>query len=644
MSLRISINRLTTMILQKLYELYDRLETDDSYDVAPEGYSYQKISSVIVLERQSGGSVRLFDIKDNREGKTRRPRLCLVPGGDKPTGKVTANSAPQKALFLRNDSAFTLGISVSKKDGAWRTTESEMEFESFKARHLALEHEIVGKGFLGVVEFLKSWNPQNHALNERQLELLAEGQCIFQFRDDMHYVHEEPEVRGWWDKNQKAVTHGPEGRCIITQTFGPIARLHEPKFKPVFGAQSSGSPIVAFDKSGDAFCSYGGDKLQGLNAPVAESVVVRYCKALNLLLNDPRHSLRSRSGASLAIGDATVVFWTEKETPLEPSITRFFSETRREDVSSEEAAQDKALLASLQSAIAAIEKGTVPSLFREESTSYYFLGLTGQAGGRIGIRFWNTGTLGELIQRLAKHHHDLAIVPEWDDSAQHPDPRFPTVWQLLDQLVPLKQGKPNREKIPPLLGGELMRSILNETNYPTLLLNSVLTRIRTVERESKERSRRVNYLRAAILKAYLNRNHDKNMTEALDPNRKEPAYHLGRLFAVYETAQKHAHDWKLERTVRETMYSAASATPLSVFGRLERLHHHHTAKKTHPPGSSESYADIVAAIQQRFTGTPLYPASMNLIEQSLFAVGYYHQLHFLRSLANELKNAASESE
>jgi CRISPR-associated protein Csd1 len=135
-----------------------------------------------------------------------------------------------------------------------------------------------------------------------------------------------------------------------------------------------------------------------------------------------------------------------------------------------------------------------------------------------------------------------------------------------------------------------------------------------------------------------------NIEQAIDETRTEPAYHLGRLFAVYEHAQKNAHDWKLKRTIRETMYSSASSTPLAVFGRLERLHHYHTAKKSHPKGGTRettgSYADMIREIKQHFKGqTPIYPASLNLVDQSLFAVGYYHQMqHFQNILDNSDKN------
>ena len=204
-----------------------------------------------------------------------------------------------------------------------------------------------------------------------------------------------------------------------------------------------------------------------------------------------------------------------------------------------------------------------------------------------------------------------------------------------------------------------MNSILTGADYPQALATLVLNRIRsdrhidpTIQRDTALETYRAQeeaYLRVSILKAYLNRNHTMKLESAIDETRTEPAYHLGRLFAVYEHAQKNAHDFKLNRTIRETMYSSASATPLAVFGRIERLHHHHTAKKSHPKGgdaeTTGSYADMVKEIKQHFKGqTPIYPASLNLIGQSLFAVGYYHQLQHFQNLSDQADKKKKDAE
>src|SRR5690606_14263978 len=98
---------------------------------------------------------------------------------------------------------------------------------------------------------------------------------------------------------------GPQGSCLVTGQDEPIARLHEPKIKGVRGGQSSGALLVSFNDS--AYESYG--KVQSYNAPVSELSTFKYANALNCLL--------ARNDRRLSLGDATVVFWADRPSPLE---------------------------------------------------------------------------------------------------------------------------------------------------------------------------------------------------------------------------------------------------------------------------------------------------------------------------------------
>ena len=51
------------MILHSLYKLYDRLVSDPDYNIAPPGKSYQKVTFVVVLDREGN----LIDIQDARQ-------------------------------------------------------------------------------------------------------------------------------------------------------------------------------------------------------------------------------------------------------------------------------------------------------------------------------------------------------------------------------------------------------------------------------------------------------------------------------------------------------------------------------------------------------------------------------------------------
>ncbi len=610
------------MILHALHDLYDRLEKDNAYDVAPEGYSMVSVSFLIELEPDGSAT-----FKDHRtgEGNRRRGRVLCVPG-------PKAHSNAIDPFPLRDTFTYLLGF----RENDSKPENSRKRFEASRQFHAELARAVPSPDIQAVCRFLEKWDPAN--LDSDPKWFLNSG--VFRLRNRPHYAHECPEFSKWWKRHIATETpSGEERMCLITGKVAPVAATHTP---PIGGNMPSPAQakatIVSFNfRAAD---SYGNDSLQGLNSPVSAEAATRYCKSLNALLASDKHRLQ--------IGDATTVFWTERPTAVEATLGAFFGgDLPDENESNEGPFQATTLLSSLHESLRSLRRGGKPvgEISNQLETAFFILGLTGQAGGRIGVRFWHRDTVGGLLTNLAKHHTDLAIVPERGADSEFPDPEFPTMGMLLRQTGRMISGKV--QDIPPNLSGALSRSILQGADYPVMLAQRLISRIRVCEKDKQDKARpKVTYLRAAILKAFLNRNHHLNMKEALDPSRPEPAYHLGRLFAVYETSQRHAHDWKLERTIRESMYSSASATPLAVFGRLERLHHHHTAKKSHPQGSSESYRDIVGEIEQHFIGTPLYPASLNLVEQSLFAVGYYHQLHWFRTLAEdarEKKNAEREN-
>lgn len=196
---------------------------------------------------------------------------------------------------------------------------------------------------------------------------------------------------------------------------------------------------------------------------------------------------------------------------------------------------------------------------------------------------------------------------------------FPGVWHLL------KETARETKDISPVLAGSLTRSILTGGRYPQNLYQGVIGRIRA-DQAKKDKSTgksmpNVTYLRAAILKAVLQRNHKKEVPMSLDKERKEISYLLGRLFAVLEKAQLDALG-KVNATIKDRFFSAASATPASVFPRLLRLSQHHIEKAEYGYVSDRRIAEIMEHVDS-------FPAHMNLQDQGLFAIGYYQQKNAL---------------
>jgi CRISPR-associated protein Csd1 len=230
----------------------------------------------------------------------------------------------------------------------------------------------------------------------------------------------------------------------------------------------------------------------------------------------------------------------------------------------------------------------------------------GPNASRLSVRFWHTSTLGDLATNLQEHHRDLAIVRQWDETnSKKPDPKVPGgISRLLRQT---------------LLAGALIRSILLGTNYPDALFQKVMSRLRVAEKENGNALDRVSYLRAAIIKAYLNRNHKLHLPMSLDTSRTDPAYLLGRLFAVLEKTQQDALP-EINATIRDRFYSAASATPGAVFPRILRNYQHHLSKLEggFRVNRERLVQDIVDAVRD-------FPAHLHLRQQGQFAIGYYHQ-------------------
>ena len=118
---------------------------------------------------------------------------------------------------------------------------------------------------------------------------------------------------------------------------------------------------------------------------------------------------------------------------------------------------------------------------------------------------------------------------------------------------------------------------------------------------------------------------------SLDTERREVSYLLGRLFAALEKAQLDALG-KINSTIKDRFFSAASATPASVFPRLIRLSQHHIDKAEYGYVSDRRISEIMEHID-------MFPAHMNLQDQGLFAIAYYQQKN---AITREIQEATAK--
>jgi CRISPR-associated protein Csd1 len=333
--------------------------------------------------------------------------------------------------------------------------------------------------------------------------------------------------------------------------------------------------LVSFNEF--VYESYG--KKKGENAPISVGAEFKSSAALKYLLRSRTQRLR--------IGDATTVFWAEKKSPVETMFGQILNPSF----------EDKAASIPVQKFLEVVRKGGLPNeLESDGDIKFYILGLSLNKA-RLALRFFYVCTVEELMCRLCDHFQCLEI------ERSEKDILYPGIWHLL------KETTRETKDISPVLGGALARSILTGANYPQNLYQGVLGRIRA--------DGRINYLRASILKAVLQRNHNKEVPMSLDTERREIAYLLGRLFAVLEKAQLDALG-KVNTTIKDRFFSAASATPASVFPRLLRLSQHHIEKAEYGYISDRRIAEIMEHVES-------FPAHINLQNQGLFAIAYYQQ-------------------
>ena len=572
------------MILQRLNEYYDRL-LDEGADVAAYGFQRKELPFIVVLDHD-GNFVNLEDTR-SKEGKKLVAKSFLIPAEKSRSGK----NAHEVANILWDKPGYLFGESYQEGDVYCKQHKSFIdEIEKI------FGSEPEDEGVRAVLTFLKQGDfseIQERQEREEWEEIRKKGPFMsFRLRGDDRLVCQRENVKEKILSEQEN-DEGSKQFCLVSGQEDHPARLH-PKIKGIWGAQSSGATLVSFNLS--AFDSYG--KSQGANAPVGEKAAFAYTTVLNRLLRLEDHRLR--------LGDVTVVFWSQKPNILEEHFADLFATDTTRVTESEDTD-------AIRKVLTAPKSGILPK--RELELPFYVLGLSPNAA-RISVRFWYEGSVGKTLENIRRYFDELRIVKRFDNESD-----FPTLGKLL--LSTALEYK--WDNVPPNLTGTFFLAALNGTRYPETLLSSVIRRIRAEASKTT-----ITYERAALLKALLVRNHKKEITMSLDTTRNDPAYLLGRLFAVLEHLQSRAQG-NLNASIRERYYGSASSTPIAVFPTLLKLSTHHLAKLDNP-GLENWYESL---IQETLKPLQEWPTHLPLAEQAMFALGYYHQRADLYTAKND---------
>lgn len=565
------------MILYALTQYYQR-KAKSADGVAPEGFENKEIPFIIVIDKQG----RFIHLEDTRELKNKKKvaRTFLVPKGLGRSGKKSY----EICNILWDHYGYVLAYAGEKEQ-----EQADKQHATFIAKVDELQQALPDDiGISAVAAFLSSSEEKEKVMEAPNWsECIKIKGCNLSFRlaeEAAALVCQSQALQNYLQQtNQENADNAQKGICLVTGKLDSIARLHN----AIKGVNAKPAPFTSVNLA--AFESYG--KEQGFIFPVGEQAMFEYTTALNMLL---------ASDNRFRIGEVTTVCWGEKATPLESCIT-FMMNGGGKDNPDEHIDAVKSLYKSLYNG-----KYTEP----DGKDKFYLLGLSPNSA-RIVVRFWYETTVAELAENLTAWYNDLQMVR----GANSPYPEFMPLPRLLGNLV--LDGK--IENLPPDLIAQTTNAALNNHILPMSLLQAALRR--------NKAEQKITYGRACLIKAYLNRairagnlKNTKEIDMSLNKTREDIGYLLGRLFAVLEKIQEEANPG-LNATIGDRYFGAASSTPITVFGTLVRLSKHHLSKL----GSVGRRVNLEKLQQEIIAKFDDYPNHLNINQQSLFSIGYYHQ-------------------
>lgn len=579
------------MILQALVDYYEALAAKGK--VAKPGWGNAKISYALNIDKQ-GRLLNLLSLKISvQKGKktVELPQNILLPEATKRTAGVSAQ-------FLWDNAKYVLGI-----DAGGKTERSKQCFEAMAQKCQEILADAVGEKAMALKAFFATWQPElaheNMLLQPYMEDLL--GSANLMFKVDGESVEQDEEIKLAWDsyKSQQATDVAKE-ICLVTGKAAPVARLH-PSIKWLYGAQSSGAALVAFNAP--AYESY--EHKQGDNAPVSEYAAFAYTTALNTLLSNDRNYLR--------IGDMTVVFWAEgADEDNEDVFGDIFS-------SANEIVKDEDIKGFFEK-VRAGKPFEISDFTVKPDNKFYILGLSPNAA-RISVRFFFINTFGNFVKNYEKYFREFKIIkPGFDNRVSIP------LWQILQETA----NKNSKDKAAtPLLTGAVLRSILSGTKYPEALYQNTILRAKADQDNPDKNITKISRIKAAIMKACLIRNYKYNeevVTVALNEECKKVPYVLGRLFAVLEDLQEKANPG-INSTIKDRYFNSACANPSMTFPLLTKLANTHLKKISSQKGTVIYFEKLIGELMNKLeVDDNAMPARLSLPEQGEFVLGYYHQV------------------
>lgn len=559
------------MILKALYDYYQR----SGEEVAPLGLEYKQIGFIIVLDKDG----HFLRFEDRRLDKKSAQQFLVM--------KSVGRSSAPVANYLYDNSQYVFGYSDKGNLDSMRKY-----FDTFKSKVAEIygmysENKAIQAVYAfyqqepsAMVEAMQQdalWDDIAKNLNKKYstFSFLIDGdtEIVASKRDLMNLATPEDTVEG--------------KLCLVTGKHSKTVEVTTATMIP--GSQAT-AKLVAFQVN-SGYDSYG--KTKGNNAPISEDAEFAYTTALN-------HMLRPDSHNKFMVGNRTFLFWASSASQAaKESEDSLFALLGRPETDDDDPNRRIELV---RSTFMAIYNG---KLSADKDDTFYILGLAPNSA-RIAVVYWSEMPLRDFAGVISRHFEDMEMV----DIRKEKKP-YVGLHSILGSVT---LGGKSSDAIPNMPDA-VVKSIFQGLPYPISLFQACIRRVRA------ELS--INVVRAAIMKAYLNRlndNNHKNIESMLDKENNNQGYLCGRLFAVLENLQYAANK---QDSIRSSYMNAASSTPAAVFSTILKLSNSHYGKLSKENKGLAVFFDnqkkeIMAMIQD-------FPTTLDLGDQGRFFLGYYHQ-------------------
>ena len=548
------------MILKALYDYYNRCE-----NLAVKGYEFKEIGYLIVLEKD-GSFVRL----ESRMINKKTASSFMVLQAVKRTGKKYVPN------YFWDKYEYIVG-----GDG-----ESEIKHKTFVNMVVDFKSKLPKNEYVDAIYNFYSKNENVKSVISKDIlynELIKSNKNIsFLIRGNTKIAAEDDDIKNivlseYSDNRSSNV-------CLVLGKKASIVRLHTK-----INLSKDTGPLVAFQTS-CGYNSYG--KERGYNAPISEEAEFAYTTALNAMLSKDSHN-------KFMIGTRTFLFWASSDSDASKKTEEgLFSLFGKFEANEDDPNRRIELV---RDTFMSVYNG---KLHANKDDKFFILGLAPNSA-RIAVVYWSEQPLREFAGLISRHFEDMEIV----DTRKDRKP-YAGLHSMLGSVT--LSGKSS--DAAPNLPDAVVKSIFQGLPYPMSLFQACVRRIRA------EQS--VTIVRAAIIKAYLNRlnnNNDIKIKIMLDKENQNQGYLCGRLFAVLDKIQEDANGI---HSIRERYMNSASSTPATVFSTVLNLSAHHLEKLNN--GKQVYYEKLKQEIISKLDADG-FPAHLSLQDQGRFFVGYYHQ-------------------